>query len=78
MDNTLVHCCSSCGTRFLVFSIFSFIYSKTFPGFCSLKEMRITFMICSTCDMFSPRPSAATPGMSSQLQNFVVVIWIDF
>lgn len=78
MDNTSVHCCSSCGTRFLVFSIFSFLYSKTFAGFCSSKEMRIIFMICSTCDVFSPWPSAATPGVSSQLQNFVVATWVDF
>lgn len=78
LDYTSVRCCSSCSTRFLIFSIFAFLHSKTSPGFCSLKEMRTICMICSVCNMVSSWSSAATPGVSSQLHKFLVAIRVDF
>lgn len=40
VDNTSVHCGSSCATHYLIFSVFTFLCGRTFPGFSTWAEMR--------------------------------------
>lgn len=76
VGNPSVHC-SSCATHYLIFSVFTFLYSKTFPGFSTLAEVRVfsmtrsvyeVFLLTLSCTPWDVLPAAGTADLWVTMQ----------